>query len=888
MSMRRRLRSIVRFFRRRHELESEIEAELQFHLEQETALNVRRGMTEQEARRAALLSIGSLSGTVEECRDARAGRVIETTLQDIRYGFRILRNNPGFSAAAIVTLALGIGVNTAIFSVVYGVLLRPMPFKEGERLVVLHQKASRAGLDNIPFSTREVFDYRDQSRTLRDVVEHHSMTFLLLGDNTADRVQTAVVSPNFFDVLGVTPLFGRTFLESDDAPGAGGVLILGHKYWKEVHGGDPGIVGKSFRMNNRPHTVIGVLPPIPQYPVESDVYMPTSHCPTRSSEAFRQNRQARLMTVFGRLREGVALPSAQADLSTIAGRLESAYPEAYPEGYGYGITVASLRDDLTRRAQPTFVVLLGASGLVLLIACANVANLLLARLLKLQRELAVRTALGATRLRLARQLLTESMLLSLAGGALGLALAPLTLTLLVNFASRFTTRAAEVKIDAPVLVFTLLVSLATGVLFGLGPVLSTARHFGDSLRQASARDTASAEGQAFRAALTVAQVAVAFILLIAAGLALRSFARLQRVSPGFHTDRLLTMRLTPDNTRYRGPEALRGLWSRILERTQAVGGVEAAALASNYPFSPAGIASGPGAAEFEIEGRPVSKGELQPLVDLTVVSAGYFAAIRQPLIGGRYLSDQDGAAALPAAVINQTMARHRWPSEDPIGKRVRLGREDRWITIVGVVGDVKEYGLHRPMSDEMYLPLSQSSFAGNLVARTALDPAAVAPLVRAALREVDPQLAVDQVNTVERLAEESFTPARVTTWLLGLFAALSLVMTAGGVAGVMALSVTQRTRELGIRMALGASRPSIVRMVVGQGVRLTLAGTAAGTIGALVLARLLSPLLYETSPTDVVTFVAVLALFLCVSVAACLLPAWQVTSIDPLAALRQE
>jgi len=381
--------------------------------------------------------------------------MLRETLQDVRYGVRVLVKNRGFALAAVLTLALGIGANAAIFSLVYGVLLRPLPYRNGGRLVVLHQQAAKANQPDVPFGAQEIFDYRDNSKALDAVVEHHSMNFLLLGPDWAERVNTAVVSANFFDVLGVKPVLGRTFVAADEAPNSNAVLILAYDYWKTRHGGDPDIVGKVFQMNNRPHTVIGVLPPIPQYPVENDVYMPTSQCPFRSSQRFINNRRARMMTAFGRLKPGVLLEQAQADLSTIAASLENSYPDIYPKSYGYGIRVAPLQEDLTRRARTTFLVLLGAAGFVLLIACANVANLLLARLLKLERELAIRAALGAGKARLIRQLLTESVLLSLAGGALGLALAPGALALLTKFAERFTTRAGEIHVDWPVLLFTL-------------------------------------------------------------------------------------------------------------------------------------------------------------------------------------------------------------------------------------------------------------------------------------------------------------------------------------------------------------------------------------------------------------------------------------------------
>jgi putative ABC transport system permease protein len=886
-----RVLSIFRFLFNRGRVEHEINAELRFHVERETEENIRRGMTPENARLTALRALGGAEKMKEECRDARSGRSLEILWQDIRYGARSLWHNPGFALVAIVTLGLGIGVNTAIFSVVYGVLLRPLPYAHGGQLVVLHQQATKAHLLSVPFSAKEVFDYRDQSHTLDSVVEHHTMTFLLLGPDSAERVQTGVVSTNFFEVLGVRPILGRTFVAGDESANSAAVLILSNKYWRSRHGADTNIVGKVFQMNNRPHTVVGVLPEIPQYPVESDVYMPTSQCPTRSSKGFIANRQARMMTAFGRLKEGVPLARAQADLSTVAAHLESAYPEAYPKGYGYGIAAAALQDDLTRGARTTFLVLLGASGFVLLIACANVANLQLARLLKLQRELAVRTALGATRGRLVRQLLTESLLLSATGGLLALALVPPTVTLLARFAERFTTRAAEIRVDTPVLLFAMLLSLLTGFLFGLAPAFSVGGNVNEALKQGGGRTSSGGDRQRLRSGLVIAQVAVSFMLLIGAGLMIRSFLRLQQVNPGFRTDRLLTLRMTANFSHYKLAQQFADLNTRVLARMRAQPGVESASLTANVPFSAQGIANGPGDTLFQIEGKPISKGEIAPLVDVSVVSSGYFDTIRQPVLQGRAFTDRDDANALNVAVVNQTMARHRWRTEDPVGKRVSLDGGATWIAIQGVVGDAREYGPGRIVHDELYLPALQGlrfGFANNLVVRTASDPANFSQLIRVALHQIDPQLAVDQVITIERLQQDSVASPKVTAVLLGIFAALAMAISATGIAGVMSLAVAQRTHELGIRMALGAPRGGVLRMIVGQGLTLAAIGTGVGIAGAMALTRLLSSLLYDTSPTDVLTFVAVSCVFLTVAAVSCFVPARQVTAIDPLTALRVE
>ena len=882
-----RFASLFRNLFHKQQNEQELDQEVGSYLDLLTEEKMRDGMAPEAARRAARLELGGVEQVKEQVRDVRAGVWLETLWQDVRYGARVLRKNPGFSLLVVLTLALGIGANTAIFSVVYGVLLRPLPYSHGGQLVVMHQRVRGQSTD-IAFSYKELVDYREQTKTLDAVVEYHSMPFLLLGDDNAERVQTGVVSANFFDVLGVKPLLGRTFLASDEIQSSDAVLVLSNQYWHSHHGSDPNIVGKVFHMNNRPHTVIGVLPPVPQYPAENDVYMPTSQCPTRSSQAFMANRKAHLMTVFGRLSPAVALQTAQADLSTIASRIAGANPDVYPKADGYGVAIAPLQEDLTRRARTTLLVLLGAAGFVLLIACANVANLMLARLLKRERELAVRSALGATRTRLVRQLLTETVLLSLTGGVLGLGLAYPTLTLLVKFAARFTTRANEVQIDGVVLAFALVVSIFSGLLFGFAPALSSRARVSDALKQGSGQTTSGRGRQRLRAALVVVQIAVSFVLLIGAGLMIRSFGKLLSVDPGFSPDRVLTMNLSPNFSRYTKPEQFVALGDNILRSVRAVGGVESAALASSFPFSPLGLRLGPGNTNFDIEGRPVSNSEMHPKVDTTGVSPGYFEAIRQPLLRGRLFTDHDDANAMKVAIINQSMALHRFASEDPLGKRITFDSGKDWITIAGVVGDAREYGLERAVGDEVYLPVNQSGFSGSLLVRTTVDPMSIVPLVRKALHDVDPQLAVDQVETIDRLQHESLASPRITTILLGIFAGLALLISASGIAGIMALTVSQRTRELGIRMALGQPKISVLRMVVSQGLALALAGTALGLVGAMSLARLLSSLLYATSPTDIFTFAGVSLLFVAVAAMACFVPAHRVTLIDPFTALRQE
>jgi len=884
----RKLSGYVRALLQRDKVERDMDKELRFHLEMEIEGNVRRGMSLPEARREALLSFGGIEKFKEECRDVRGAPLIESLLQDVRYGARILFRNPGFTIVAVLTLGLGIGANTAIFSVIYGVLMRPLPYADGNQLVIVQQQAPLANVNNVPFSVKEVQDYREQSQTLEAVVEHHTMSFTLLGGREPQRVQTGVVSANFFDVLGVKPLLGRTFVESDDEPGSDAVLVLSYEYWRRSHGGDPEIIGRTFQMNNRPHTVVGVLPSIPQYPNEQDVYMPTSHCPTRSSAQFMSNRNARMMSVFGRLKPGTPVAQAQADLSTLALNLQKQYPESYPANRGYAASVVSLQEELTRRAKPTFLILLGTAGLVLLIACANVANLTLARLMRREREMAIRGALGAGRGRLIRQLLTESTLLSFAGGALGLLLAAGGLSLLVTFAQRFTPRASEIRIDALVLLFTLFVSVATGLIFGLMPAFSSDQRLTGTLKEGGGRSSAGLRRQRIRNSLIVAQVGVSFILLIWAGLMLRSLIKLQHVNPGFDPERVLAMRISPNWSKFNTNQETRALLLRILDKARSEPGVLSAALGSTFPMNQLGITSGPFNRGFQIEGHPIPEGELAPQADFRTASTDYFETVRQPLMLGRTFAESDKDEAVPVAIINQATARHRFGDEDPIGRRVTFDRGETWLTIVGVVGDVRQYGLDHEPADEIYVPLAQSNFGGNLLIRTAVEPMSIAKLIREAIYEVDPDTAVDRVQTLETVRSDAVASPRLTAILLAMFAGLALIITAAGIAGVMALSVNQRTHELGVRLALGATPGKVLGMVMRQGMSFVLVGLSVGVAGALLLGRLMSSLLFAVEPTDPFTFLAVALVLLVVAAAACFVPARRVTSIDPMLALRSE
>jgi putative ABC transport system permease protein len=805
--------------------------------------------------------------------------------QDAGFALRMMRKNPGFTLAAILTLALGIGANSAIFSVVNAVLLKPLPYEHGDRLLVVQQQAPKAGLLDQPFSVQEINDYRNQNHSLDGLVEYHNMNFILLGRSEPERVETGVVSWNFFDVFGVKPLFGRAFRAEDEQPGAPAVLLLSYEYWIRSFGGDPTVVGKTFTMNDRIHTVVGVLPPVPQYPDENDVYMPATACPFRSSKAMIENRASRMVRVFGRLKPAVEVRQAQADLSGVAANLQKIYPDVYPSNLDYSIKTVALRDELTQNARPTMLVLLAAAGFVLLIACANVANLNLARMVRRERELAVRAAMGAGRVRMFRQLLTESFLLALIGGGLGLLFSWGGLHLLVDFAARFTPRAREIHMDGVVLLFTLLVAVITSLLSGTAPAMAARDSVVGSLKEGGGHSTLGRGSQRMRSLLIVAQVAVSFLLLIGAGLMLRSFMKLQHVDPGFQTDNVLTMRIGLNFAKYDTGDKRRAFFEQSLEKIQAQAGVKNAAVTMVFPLN----GSQPMTGDFMMEGQPAIPGHALPIADMRVISPDYFEALHIPILQGRAFNRSDRSGSADVAMVNRTAKQHLWGGQDPVGKRISTDAGHTWIQIVGVVGDVKQYGLDRDAADEIYFALAQTPLLdGDVVVKTAVEPMSIARKIIELLYEVDPNQPVARVQSLEQVRAESVAAPRLTANLIGLFALLALAIAATGIGGVMALVVSQRKHEIGVRMAIGARPGEILRMVLGQGMALALIGVGLGLAGALVLTHLLQKLLFEIEPTDPLTFAGVALVLGVAAIAACYIPARRAARVDPMVALRIE
>jgi putative ABC transport system permease protein len=812
----------------------------------------------------------------------------EILKHDCSYAIRMLRKSPWFSITAILTLALGIGANTAIFSVVNSVLLRPLPYPQAQQLVFVREKATKVGADHVQFSVPEIMDYRARNHTLSALAEYHGMSFTLFGHGDPERVRTGVVSANYFDMFGIQPMLGRTFVLADDEPGAPPVLVLSYDYWKNSLGADPAIVGKRFEMNDKLHTVVGVLPPVPQYPDKVDLYMATSACPFRSSKMHTEDRDMRMMDVFARLKPGVTVEQARADMIAIAGHLQAEYPKSYPDNIGFSADASPLQQELTHSARPTLLILLAAAAFVLLIACANVANLTLSRMARRERELSVRTALGAGRSRLLRQLLTESAILAFAGGALGLGLAYESLHLLTDFAGLLTPRAHEIRIDAGVLLFALAAATGTSLIFGTVSALFARTNLTAGLKEGSAGTGAGLRRNRVRSALIVSQVAFSFMLLIGAGLLIRSLIKMQEVNPGFVPQHVLAMKVNFNWAKYAGKEGSADVAKKVLDQAQAEPGVLSAAISSGYPLEPELIAGGASSGTFQIQGRTLQTGEAPQMANLASASPNYFRTLGIPLLAGRGFADTDDAKAPQVLIISEHLKKSLWAQADPVGQNISFDNGQHWATIIGVVGDVREFGLDQAPVSEIYATIAQNPDIGTLIVRTAMDPAGMSRRMRDVIHHVDSQTAVTHEMTLEQARRESLTTPRLTASLLGLFAGLALLIAAAGIGGIMALAVSQRVREIGIRMALGANRENILGMVLGQGALLAGLGIAIGAAGALALSALVKSLLFEVTPTDPVTFSCVALVLISTAMVASYLPARRAARIDSSQALRSE
>ena len=881
------LRALV-FWRR---LDRDIQRELDFHIAMESEQRTRQGVPSRDARQSALRDFGPVTRVREEVRDTRGMTFWDALVQDVRFGIRTLRRAPAYTIAAVLILALGIGANTAMFSVIDGVLLKPLPFRDGHELVLLQQSAPQTARPSVGVSIPELYDYRKRLQSIRDLVEYHSMSFTLLNHGDPDRVDTGVVSANFFDVLGVTPLHGRTFIETDDDLGAEAVLVLSHAYWQEKFAGDRSIVGRTVEMNDRIHTIVGVLPNYPQYPQEEDVYMPTSACPFRAQgeRQMHQNHRAfGALRVFGRLAPGVTEERATTELATVAATFDKSFPKEYARLKEITGRARVLEDALVFQARPMLYALAGATVLVLLLACANVANLALARTVRRTRELALRSALGAGRGRLLRQLMTESVLVSLTGGALGLGLAWLTVGMLSTFVERFTTRTGQIAIDGGVLAFMIVVSIVTGIAFGAAPALSARRNTAQSIRESSGQAGESSKRQRLRAGLVVAQVAVSFVLLVGAALLLQSLYRLASVPLGYRLDRVITADIGGNFSLFPNPEAAVQLHRAVLDQLRATPGIVSAAATSRVPLSDIQPFRG----QIRLLGAQTASTTGPLEADPGVATDGYFETLGMTVLAGRTFDRTDTADSIKVAVINASMARF-WKGADPIGSQfvfeIPLPQGPVTLTVIGVVGDSHPYGPDRDAQPQFFQPMAQSGFGGGgLVISTNGPPAEMVNTITAAIHRVNPQIPVEDVRTLEELKQSRLSVPGLTAALLSIFAGVALLVTLAGITGVIATSVSQRTREFGLRMALGGTRASVLTLVMRQGVILVVVGLALGAAGALAFTRLLETYLFATTPTDLAAYVAVAALFFLTALVAALGPARRATTIDPLTALRAE
>ena len=875
-----RLNSLWRNLFHKDRVDQEFTEEIQAYLDMVTEENIRQGFTPQEARRNALVEVGGVEQVQERVREIRMGQFIETTWRDIRFGVRALVHSPIFTVVTVLSLALGIGANTAIFSVVNGLLLRPLPYPESEQIVdVWHTPPQQSfpGLDRFSVSPANYLDWKAQSNAFEQMAIYTYTGLSLSTSNDPLPLIGAAVSSDFFSVLRTNAMQGRTFTPDEEQPGRDQVVVISHGLWQRAFGANPNIVGQTLTLNSRSFTVVGIMPAGFQLPREADLWVPLAW-----DDKERQTRSIHDYIVIARLKQSVSLPQAQAEMSTISTRLEQQYPE---ENSGWGAVVIPLREDLVGDIRTALLVLFSAVGFVLLIACANVANLMLARGANRQKEIAVRIALGAGRARLVRQLLTESVLLAVTGGVLGLLLAVWGSRMLVRLGS--LPNSGDIGIDTWALGFTLLVSFAAGIIIGIVPALQfTKSSLSETLKQGSGRTGGSPMKQHTRKALVVSEVALSLVLLIGAGLMIRSFWKLQNVDPGFDTSNALTMSVALTPIRYSEPHQQLAFLDRAMEQIRAVPGVVSVGTTTTIP-----LAGGGSTQPFSIEGRPTGTIAEQPMAQTRYISPDYFKAIGIPLRQGRFFSDQDRDNSVPVIIISEAMARRFWPGENPIGKRLTpsFHSKEGAREIVGVVGDVKARGLDSDASTMMYLPYKQAPRPFmSFVVRTSSNPESLVQPVSRAIYSIDKEQALTDVQTMDQVLMQSLSDRRFNMTLLLTFAGVALVLAAVGVYGVMNYTVTLRRRELGIRMALGAKASDVLRLVLRQGLTLTLIGVGAGLISAYALTRLMASLLYGVTATDYLTFASVSAVLIVVGLVASFVPARRATKVDPTIALRTE
>jgi putative ABC transport system permease protein len=870
-----RLGELLRKERRERELAAEMESHLQMHIED----NLRAGMSATEARRQALMKLGGIEQTKEIYRQRRGLPLLETLFQDLRYAGRTLLKNPGFTVVVVLTLALGIGANTAIFSIVNGVLLQPLPYPHPEQLVVVARTAPR--FDHpVPVSGPNFLDWRARATQFQFLAGFDGRGFTVMFGDEPENVLGAAVSSNFLSVLQVAPILGRNFLEPEEHTGNDRVALISQAFWKERLGGDPGWVGRTLTINGQPFLVVGILPANFRYVMmpRAQILIPLNIEKTSRGENF--------MSVIGRTKPGVSLRQAQSEMDSIARALEKEYPADNAE---QGAMVIPMLSRVGSRIREALLIMLAAVGLVLLIACANVGNLLLAQGVRRRGEIAVRSALGAGAGRLVRQCATESVLLGLLGGALGLLVGYYGLQAFRVLSPDNVPRLEEVQINLPVLLFSFSISILASILFGLVPASRISRvNLADTLKEGSTRATSGAARGLLRQALVVTEIAPSLVLLTGAGLAVRSFMNLLSADPGYDSRNLLTFYLSPQMRKAAQAE---NFYRDVLERMRAIPGVNSVAMSRSIP---------PGGGEVDgpviTSEHPDIDPNRAPDIVYNPISPNYFRTMRLPLLTGREFSSADVHGASPAVILNEAAARSLFPGENAVGQRLKLGADNlaAWWTVVGVVADERYFGWDSDHSPTAYLPVSQilqdamPDYDSAIILRTGSAPLSFLPAVRSAMASIDNHMALLGPETMEERLGQTFAPHRFNMALLAAFAGLALLLAAVGIYGVMTQFVAQRTHEIGIRMALGARPLDVVRLVLGQGARLAFLGLGIGIVVAAAATRLIRSLLYGVSASDPVTFVSVASLLICVVLLACFVPAWRAMRVDPIIALRYQ
>jgi putative ABC transport system permease protein len=872
----------MQYLRRRRQFDCELEEEMRFHLEMKIEENTEGGMLPEEAFYAAQRQFGNRMLLREVSKEMWGFRSLETFWHDVRFGVRMLFKSPTFTIVAVIALALGIGANSAIFSVVNTVLLRPLPYKDPDRLVMVWEDDTKHGYPRDTPAAANYMDWKNQNQVFEGMAAVADLSFSLTGVGEPEQIEGQRVSTNLFPLLGVEPQLGRTFTPEEDQTGANHVVVMSYGLWQRRFGSDVSVIGKPLTLNGASYIVVGVMPPSFQFPnPENNLWVPLGFTAKEAA-----NRGSHYLEVLARLKPGVTQQQAQAEMNTIASRLAQQYPD---QNTDLGAAVTSLHEHVVGDIKPALLVLLGAVGFVLLVACANVANLLLARAAVRQKEIAVRVALGASRLRLIRQFLTESILLAALGGGFGLLLSLWGIRILKIFIPENISQAKNITIDAKVLIFTLLVSLLTGLIFGLAPALQASNFNLNETLKEGGRDSASgSRGNRLRALMVIAEVAVSLVLLIGAGLLINSFLRLRHINPGFRTDNLLTMKVELPKLKYPDQARRASFYTELLSRIEALPGVNSAAVTTNLPLYRQGNST-----SVSFEGRPEPAPGQEIIVATRVISPHYFQTMGIQLTQGRQFVEQDRADSPNVAIISEAMARKYWPDEDPVGKRLTPGKPEKpedWMTIIGVAKDIHQFELTADPKPQLYLTYTQAGFFAphDLVVSTNVAPLGLATTVRRTVWEVDKDQPVSNIRTMEDMLSTSIARQRFSMLLLGIFAALALVLAATGIYGVMSYSVAQRTHEIGIRMALGAQPHDVLKLAVGEGLKLVMIGMGLGLAAAFILTRLMASLLYGISSTDPATFIVISLVLMGAGLIASYIPARRVTKVDPMIALRYE